>query len=256
MPLKVPIIYYHKIAQPPPEARDLELYVTPANFAAQMRYLHRRKYHTLDLSDLGRALRNEIKLPPRPVIITFDDGYVNNYENAVPVLQQYNLKATIFIVADLIGKKVAWQQSIEVITDPLMSWEQIREIQRGGITIGSHTCTHPKLSQIPAEQARQELVESKSKLEEGLGITVDSFCYPYGRFYNQEVVNLVQEAGYTAACITEKGSLHRPGDVYTLRRIPVRLDTPLWRFAYFMTNLFAYEKERKRRRKEADKCRR
>ena len=251
MRIKVPILFYHKIGWPPPEVRNRHLYVTPENFAAQMGYLRRHGYHPLTLAELGRALKDGTALPKRPVVISFDDGHRDNYTQAFPVLQRHNLKATIFIVTDFIGQNAGWQPSRkETFAEPLLSWEQIREMQRGGIVFGSHTCTHPKLNQVPLAQARQEIINSRSKLEDGLGATVESFCYPYGE-YNREVADLVQEAGYTAACIVEHGNRHSPEDIYTLKRVFIWSDTPLWRFAYYLTSFYDLEQARKRQRKSA-----
>jgi len=253
MRIRVPILFYHKIGQPPPEVRNRHLYVTPENFAAQMEYLKRSGCQAISLSEFGTALKTGIGVPQHSVIITFDDGHRDNYENAFPVLQRYNLSATIFLVAELIGKNSNWQQSRkEPFTEPLLSWAEIREMQKGGIIFGSHTCTHPKLNQIPLTQARQEIISSRSKLEDGLGVAVESFCYPYGE-YNQPVVDLVQEAGYAAACVTEHGNRHSPEGIYTLKRVFIWSDTPLWRFVYYLTSFYDWEQARKRQRKAVRK---
>ncbi len=244
--LKVPILMYHKIANPPEGSPNPHLYVTPENFAAQMDYLRRHEYHTLSLGDVGRGLKNGTKLPHRSVILTFDDGYLNNYENAFPVLQRYNLKTTIFLVADAVGHKVNWQLSRgATLAEPLLDWVQVEEMQRYGITFDSHTCTHPKLNQIPLDQARYEISASRGKLEDKLSVKVEGFCYPYGE-YNPQVVDLVREAGYTAACVVDNGNRHSLEDVYTLKRVFIWSDTPLRRFAYYLTSLYDYEKAYKR----------
>lgn len=249
MKLKVPIFFYHKIGTPADDASNPHLYVPLENFTAQMRYLSRHGYNTLTLSELSRALDNKIKLPRRSVIITFDDGHLDNYENAFPVLEQYNLKATIFVVSDFIGQEANWQ-SKEKVSEPLVSWNQIYQMQKKGITFASHTCTHPMLNKIPLDEARNEITVSREKLEQGLGTSVESFCYPYGEF-SQEVATLVKEAGYKAACITDHGNCHSREDVYQLKRVFVWPDTPLWRFIYYLSRFYDFEKTRKHRRKAA-----
>ncbi len=251
MPLKVPILYYHKISTPPPGSANPHLYVTPENFATQMRYLSRHGFNSLTLSEVGDALILEKKLPRRSVVITFDDGHLDNLEHAFPVLVRYRLQATIFAVADFVGKDAGWQKRDKVI-EPLLSWDHMRQMQKEGITFASHTCTHPVLDKIPIEHARDEIVTSRDKLEQGLGVAVESFCYPYGE-YNQDVVNLVREAGYKAACITDHGNRHTTEDIFTLRRVFIWLDTTLPRFVYYLSGLYDYEKARKRRRKSARK---
>jgi peptidoglycan/xylan/chitin deacetylase (PgdA/CDA1 family) len=216
-----------------------------------MGYLHKRGYNTLTLSELGQALESGVKLPQCSVVITFDDGHRDNYENAFPVLERYRLKATIFAVADFVGRDAGWQRR-ENLVEPLLSWAEMLEMQKRGITFASHSCTHPRLDKIPLELARYEIVSSRDKLEHGLGAPVESFCYPYGE-YNREMVNLVSEAGYVAACITDHGNRHAKEDIYTLKRVFIWPDTSLWRFAYYLSGFYDYEKVRKRRRKAARK---
>jgi peptidoglycan/xylan/chitin deacetylase (PgdA/CDA1 family) len=250
--LKVPILFYHKIGVAPPESSNPHQYVPPENFAAQMKHLWQHGYQTLTLSELGYALHNGVKLPRRSVVITFDDGHHDNYEHAFPILERYGLKAIIFIVADFIGRKAEWQ-SRETLTETLLSWQEILEMQKRRITFASHTCTHPMLNKIPIDQARYEIAVSRDKLEQGLGAPVESFCYPYGE-YNREIVHLVIEAGYTAACITDHGNCHLKKDVHTLKRVFIWPDTSLWRFIYYLSSLYDYEQSRKRRRKSVRKA--
>ena len=247
MYFKVPILFYHKIGIPPSHASNPYLYVPPENFEMQMNYLWRRGYRALSLSELGHSLTNGLKLPRRSVVITFDDGHLDNYEHAFPILERYNLGATIFIVADFVGREAGWQ-SRENLKEPLISWAQIQQMQKKGITFASHTCSHPMLNKIPLDQARYEIEASRDKLEQGLGVGVESFCYPYGE-YNQEVADLVKEAGYTAACITDHGNRHIKEDLFTLRRVFIWPDTSLWRFVYYLSGVYDYEQARKRRRK-------
>lgn len=251
MKLKVPILFYHKIGTPADDSCNPYLYVPLENFAAQMRYLSQQGYNTLTLSDLGRALDNGVKVPRRSVIITFDDGHRDNYENAFPVLERYNLKATVFVVADFIGREAGWQRR-ENIAEPLLSWNQIYQMQKKGITFASHTCTHPMLNKIDPDKARYEIKVSREKLEQGLGAPVESFCYPYGEF-NQEVTAMVKEAGYIVACSTDHGNCHSKEDAYRLKRVFIWPDTSLWRFIYYLSRLYDWEKTRKRRRKAARK---
>ena len=251
MPLKVPILFYHKISSPPAGSANPHLYVAPENFAAQMRYLSEHGYNSLTLSEVGEALALEKKLPRRPVVITFDDGHRDNLDHAFPALVRFSLKATIFAVADFVGKNAGWQRRDKVI-EPLLSWAHMRRMQKEGITFASHTCTHPLLNKIPYDQARYEIGVSRDKLEQGLGVPVESFCYPYGE-YNQDVVDLVRETGYKAACITDHGNRHIREDIYTLRRVFIWPDTSLPRFVYYLSGLYDYEKARKRRRKAVRK---
>ena len=116
----------------------------------------------------------------KKIFVTFDDGFVDVLQYALPVLKQQKFTGIQFLVADLIGKTNEWQQRAGDVSEPLMHQEQIREWLAAGQQIGSHTLTHPHLSQIPVSEAREEIFSSKKKLEDLFGIRVKHFCYPYG----------------------------------------------------------------------------
>ena len=129
--------------------------MSPESFERQMRFLRERKYNIVSLEELTDLIKNKKKIPPMTVAVTFDDGYLDNYTHAYPVLKKYNIPAAIFVVINRIGK--------HLVNDDYMSWSQIREISESGlITIGSHSMSHPNLSEISLEeQLKEEILESK-----------------------------------------------------------------------------------------------
>lgn len=216
----VPILMYHHIAEAEATAdavrRDLS--VSPANFAAQMAYLAKHGYHTIPLSDLLAHLQTGAPLPARPVILTFDDGYGDNYTHAFPLLRQYGFRGTFFIITDFLDKK------------GYLTWGQVKEMHEAGMEIGSHTLDHPDLTRLPSQQALRQLRESRLLLEARLGKPVQFLAYPSGK-YNQTVIGLAQEAGYRAAVATTYGDTHTIGQVFRLARIRIRGSDNLKTFA-------------------------
>lgn len=136
-------------------------------------------------------------------VLTFDDGYQDFYYIVAPLLRDYGVRATVFVVSGYVDTQriFKWIEQPELPLDWVMTSEQIRELHDEGFEIGSHTVTHPQLTAINAIDVMNELVKSKSMLEEIIGDEVVSFCYPQG-FYNRETIRLVQEAGYRAAVVS------------------------------------------------------
>lgn len=217
----VRILYYHSISDAPMRSS-----VSPSLFAAQMELLAGRGYAVLALSDAVHRLAARGTLPQQAVVVTLDDGFRDNYDHAMPVLQRLGLPATVFLTAGYIGtSRLPTLTRTTFMPEPL-DWKQVREMARHGIEFGSHTCTHPLLSQLPREMARRELGESRRVIENEIGQPVSLFCYPRGDF-DHAVKALVREEGYVAACSTRPGVNDAGGDLYALRRTYVsRNDTP------------------------------
>lgn len=237
--MPIPILMYHQIDAPPPRGTMLRgLIVAPRSFAWQMRMLRLMGYRGLSMRDLEPYLRGE--RTGKVVGITFDDGYRNNLENALPVLLQHGFSATCYGVSQQMGGTNAWDEG-KVATKPLMNREEWRLWVRGGMEVGSHTRHHVKLTELPAAQAQEEIHKSRTELENNLGCEVRHFCYPYG-WYKAEHEHMVQQAGYVTATTTHRGRV-KPGDnPYALKRIMVaRATNPL---QFFMKIATAYEDRR------------
>ena len=225
----IPILTYHQIGQAPPRGGFMRsLHVAATDFARQMAWLQRLGYRGLSMSDLMPYLRGEQQ--GRVVGITFDDGYRNNLELALPILQANGFSATCYVVSDLLGGTNAWDEPLGAQPVPLMTASEIRQWADAGMEVGSHTLHHVDLRQCPPERAQQEIRDSRHHLEDVLGRGVEQFCYPYGH-YAPEHVAWVREAGYVAATTTRRGRCHPHSPVFELPRVPVVRSTHLIQLA-------------------------
>lgn len=201
------ILTYHRV-----EDSNHRLNVLPVTFRHQMRFLRQNSYKTLTLYEAWYHIVKGIRCPDKSVVITFDDGYKNNFTHAFPCLQEYGHKAEVFLIADSVGKAKEGEQ--------MLTWDEIKIMFRQGIDFGSHALSHSRLTKIPAVIAREEIVRSKDILEQSLGKKVDFFCYPKGD-YNPSVREMVKDAGYLGACSTEVGINDMADDVYCMRRTEI-----------------------------------
>jgi len=217
--MRIPILCYHWFndAEQPGQSVAPEFGISSAKFSKQMRYLAENGYTSISVDDLINYLERDSKLPPRPVLITFDDGYEDFYRYAYPALRENNLKATVFLITDYINGSNLWDQAAGEPPRPILSWSQIREMSDNGIEFGSHTCSHPSLDLQKAETIRRELEDSKKALEDGLGRRVDSIAYPYGNF-NRMVKQIAAESGYREAFAV----IRAESDLFDSRRYQLR----------------------------------
>jgi peptidoglycan/xylan/chitin deacetylase (PgdA/CDA1 family) len=206
--IHVPILMYHYVSELPPHADDIRrgLTVTPALFQAHMQYLHDQGYTTISLYDLNDALTNGTKLPSKPIVLTFDDGYLDAYTNVFPVLKQYSFVGTFFIIT-----------SRPDANDPVyMSWLQITEMSRAGMSMEPHTKDHLDLRQRDHDFLIYQMKGSIESLAAYTGKTPHIFCYPVGH-YDVETLRVARELdvwiGVTTAngdLQTTSGRLHSP----------------------------------------------
>lgn len=237
--MKIPILMYHQIDTPPARGTALRgLIVSPSAFAAQMWLLKAMGWQGLSMRDLEPYLNGE--RVGKVVGITFDDGYKNNVENALPVLIRNGFTATCYGVSSMIGGTNQWDHG-KVAQKPLMNRDEWQLWHKAGMDIGSHTRVHAKLTDLPANEARAQIEESKHELENILGCDVRHFCYPYGSFSPEHCV-MAKNAGYVTATTTHRGRNATFAEPYTLRRIMVARATNLVLFAAKV--MTAYEDRR------------
>ncbi len=237
---RYPILTYHQIAEAPPKGAPYRsLYVAPGAFARQMRLLDLLGFRGLSMSALLPYLRGE--KVGRVVGITFDDGYTNNLENALPVLQKLGFSSTCYAVSGLVGRTNLWDLEVGIAQTGLMSAELMRRWLAGGQEIGAHTQSHARLDQLAEEQSQVEILGSKVDLESLLGVAVNHFCYPYGG-HGSIQVSQVKAAGFATATTTERGRANAASPLFELPRVPVLRSTTL---PVFVLKLLSTYEDRK-----------
>jgi peptidoglycan/xylan/chitin deacetylase (PgdA/CDA1 family) len=174
-------------------------------------------YRTLPLAEVKPLLAHRQPLPDRAVVITFDDGYQSVYEQALPILQEFGMCATVFLTTGSPDRAATNDQARSLDGRKLLNWNQVDEMSRFGVAFGAHTLTHPDLTCLSGEKAEHEIVASKAALEEALGATVTTFAYPFGR-YNARVEEIVRRH-FDLACSDKLGIVSAGSNPYTLERV-------------------------------------
>ena len=234
--MRIPILMYHQIDAPPPRGTALRgLIVAPASFNWQMGMLRMLGYRGVSMHDLEPYLSGERQ--GKVVGITFDDGYQNNVQNALPILAKHGFTATCYGVSQEIGGTNRWDQGI-VDEKPLMTRDDWQRWHAAGMDVGSHTQNHVKLTELPDDRAQTQITQSRVELEQAIGCEVHHFCYPYG-WYRPEHAAMARAAGYHTATTTQRGRAQPGDDAYTLKRIMISRSTnPL---QFFMKIATTYE---------------
>ena len=217
------ILMYHRVGLPPAEAPDPFLYDTAEELD---RHLTQAKQAGLRFVSLAEATAGG-KPQPDTLAVTFDDGCLSTFTEALPVLVKHKVRAIQFIVAGRIGGLNEWDISKDDVPTPLMDAGQIREWLAAGQEIGSHTVTHRNLRKVTLADARLEIFDSKQQLEDLFGVPVNHFAFPYGGWREANVRELVREAGYHSACVTDFGVSASPDELWNLRRIAPLTDAQL-----------------------------
>lgn len=213
------------------------LYVRPGMFRFQMFYLRAAGFKVVSLKEIldfihdGKSENASRKPSRRLIALTFDDGYMDFYENARPVLRKYGYPATVFLVPGLAGQVNAWDSERLGTRKKLLDWKKVKELAEGGVTFGAHTMTHPHLPGIAVPQMRDEILGSKRVIEEKTGRPVEFFCYPYGD-YNGDALREVREAGFLGAVTVKRGFTYEGDNPFELKRVPVWLNTWPLSFIY------------------------
>lgn len=213
---------YHKVEVIPPAARHIGDYVLPEQFEAQLAALACWGYTTITLEEWLEFRVRRRTPPPRPIALTFDDGYRSNYEIVWPLLRRYNATATIFLVTDYIGETNRWDSG--GLQESLLGPAEIAAMQSGGIQFGSHTCTHRPLVDMAPAEALGELTRSRATLETLLGRPILTLAYPYNK-HNASIRSLAQHAGYQAAVLGRGRGNARWTNPRALRRVKVDSQT-------------------------------
>ena len=207
--IKVPIFYFHYIGYNanPKDTLRTALSITPDNFEKMLIFITQNGYTPITLDTLYDALYGRETLPSKAIVLTFDDGYIDFYVNAYPLLRKYNIKATAFIATGLVDQA------------PYVHWEQIKEMDQSGlISIEAHSVTHPELTKLSQTQIEWEITQSKQMLENYLNHPVHFFAYPYG-LSNTTIQEAVKNANFFAAVGTWNGDTESEGTLFDMPRI-------------------------------------
>ncbi len=223
------VLMYHMVSEPK-EPRDARFACPPKLFEKHMAYLARHGFQVVSLEQVYTALSNGHSLPEGSVAVTLDDGYADNYENAWPILERYGIPATVFLVTNAVGFTNQWMEGRGFSRRRMLSWAQVREMSERGVSFGSHTVSHPRLTELSEAHVMEELTGSRRALEDKLGKPVLSFAYPFG-LVNETVRQAVARAGYGLACSTRSGFNRHGTDLLLLRRIEIYGTDRVWRLS-------------------------
>lgn len=223
--VRVPILMYHHVGDLPPDADVLRrsLTVSQANFEAQMKYLSEQGYTTIRIAELVRHLQFGDPLPAKPILLTFDDGYDDNYVNVFPTLKDYGFTGTFFVIG----------APTDYGSPGYLRWEQILEMYNNGMEIGAHSLTHRyNLGQMRPSTQDAEIKAGHKLMVDHLPNWTPIFSYPSGS-YNQYTLNLLQELGYIAGVTTKQGTLQTNAAPFEFRRIRIRGEWSMQQFLYW-----------------------
>jgi len=249
------ILTYHCVSEFPKEREIPYDNVPPHLFRAHMHLLKKEHFNIISLSELADVLEANKIIPPRTIIVTFDDGYKNNYLNAFQVLEEVGFKATFFVIAAGFGinepfKHLLWDEAARnhYRKDPgsriPMDAQELRKLREHGHEIGSHGMTHRSIGNLSHTEGMEEIVRSRETLEKAVGDPVTFFAYPFGarsyNDFNQRTSNMLRQAGYRAACTGEIGAVTHGTSRYELVRIPVRETDSPYRFRQKLCGAFEW----------------
>jgi peptidoglycan/xylan/chitin deacetylase (PgdA/CDA1 family) len=239
--LKLAILGYHKIGEPPPDGWETWFYIPEATFAEHLRYLKGSGWQVIDFASFLRGLTAPASLPERAVLLTFDDGYRSMRHVALPWLLRFGFPAVLFVPTDFVGGSNTFDTAEP--QEALCDWEDLLELERHGVSIQSHGASHRPFSSLTPATQEEELRRSKATLEAGLGKRVEVFSYPYGddgaSSYPYEadvkssrglhrVRDTLARTGYRAACLYGGEPIDLPAaDPFRLSRLAVGPDTDL-----------------------------
>ncbi|WP_438446633.1 polysaccharide deacetylase family protein [Gorillibacterium sp. sgz5001074] len=198
----IPVLNYHSVSVDPGNI----VVIHPDKFREQMQYLHDNGYSTLTLKEFTDIFEGAAEAPAKPVLLTFDDGYTDNYMTAMPVLKEYGFHATLFMSPGMVG------------TAGYIDWDQARALQENGWDIQPHGMTHPSLPKLSTDDQTREITEARRLIEEHLKVTADVYCYPYGQ-YNKETLDILTRHGFRYAFTIEQGKTAAGQHPYKLTRI-------------------------------------
>ena len=233
MTSSLPILTFHAI-----DDRPSVTSFSPRVFRHGIARLHENGYKTLRLAEVVNYLKEGKPFPDRSIVITFDDGYRSVFDEAFPVLQQYNMTATVFLT---VGEKSNSELNGRLPSlgkRQMLCWKEIMEMHQYGIDFGAHTLTHPDLTRLPFEHAQSEILDSKAIIEDTLSAPVSCFAYPFGR-YDERILEIVKKH-FSYACSDRLGLVSSGSNIYALERVEAYYLRSERLFDIMLTSLFPW----------------
>lgn len=227
---KIAVLGYHKIG-PPPDEWYTWSYISAAIFQKQMEWLRDNSWQVLTFEQFLSGLDDFSKMPEKSVLITFDDGYRSNLTRAVPVLKSFGYPAVMFVPTAFVGTYNAFDA--DIFYEPkeeICSWEELKELERSGVSIQSHSVSHPHFSNLTNDELKSEIVRSKKDLEEKLGKRIDAFSFPYGDIGRDEKLTeqILSGAGYRVAFLFAGDAFYLPiTSSFKIQRLAIGEETIL-----------------------------
>ena len=233
MPSSLPILTFHAL-----DDRPSVISFSPQVFRHGIVRLHESGYKTLRLAEFVNYLQEGKPFPDRSIVITFDDGYRSVFDEAFPVLQQYNMTATVFLTVGEKGNSGPDDRLPSLGKRQMLCWEEIMEMHRCGIDFGAHTLTHPDLTRLPFEHAQSEILDSKAIIEDTLSAPISCFAYPFGR-YDERILGIVKKH-FACACSDRLGLAYSGSNPYALERVEAYYLRSKRLFDIMLTSLFPW----------------
>ncbi|MDD5750405.1 MAG: polysaccharide deacetylase family protein [Candidatus Pacebacteria bacterium] len=220
---RVAVLMYHSTGR-----NNAPSTVSPENFAKQMAFLEKNRYGVVSLASLVDILEKEEPIPAKTIVLTFDDGYLDNFVFAWPVLKQHGFPATVFLTTGTVGGEKIKKDGQRL---KMLGWPEAGKMQKSGLVdFQPHTMSHPRLAQIAKEEAQKEIAGSLVAIEEKLGNRKERFfAYPYGD-YNQDIVDILKANGFRAALTVKRGLVKKDSLLFELARIDLYNNTSLIEF--------------------------
>jgi peptidoglycan/xylan/chitin deacetylase (PgdA/CDA1 family) len=211
---RIPVMNYHSVNIDPGNV----VVISPAKLEEQMQYLADNSYHVLTLQQFIDIWEGKAEAPPKSVLLTFDDGYTDNYTEAMPILKKFNFPATLFMTPGWVGQ------------DGYLNWEQVEEMRSNGWDIQPHGMSHTSLPKLNKEEQLYEITEARKLIEEKFNTKANVFCYPYGH-YNKTTLSILKEHEFLFGFTIEQGRADPTQSPYELRRLFVNGEEDLKMFA-------------------------
>jgi peptidoglycan/xylan/chitin deacetylase (PgdA/CDA1 family) len=237
--LKIKVLMYHRVLLEKPEKESRWHYVTVSEFRKQMNMIDKLGYTPITFSDYQLSIEGKLTLPSKPIILSFDDGYLDTFENAIPILLELNMRAVIFVMGNRNLKSARWDELNDSESCPLMSDEQIKKVQKFGFEIGAHSLNHQALTDLSERNIVFEVTRAKEAIEEVIESSIQTFSYPYGSV-NERVKKIVSESGFLFACGVYSGSAKFSQSMMDFRRLAVNQDTSWLKFSVILLLPYQY----------------